>query len=130
MAILHILYLLFQFVARFLDLFYGGLGFLLPRFVRLLRLQQAADKCSLCSQIVYNVCTKLVHLSELLFYMLLAVEYLLVPSSQELKTSRKGSVAPLHRMQELLPQVSNTGFRVLGQGLNLVIAVWRWQEVV
>ena len=130
MAILHILYLFFQFVSRFLDLFYGGFSFLLPRFVCLLCLKEAADKCCLCSQIVYNVCTKLVHFFELLFYVLLAVEDLLAPASQELKASRQGSVAPLHRMQELLPQVSNTGFRVLGQCLNLVIAVWRWQEGV
>jgi hypothetical protein len=130
MDVLHLQYLLFQFISRFLDLFYGGLSFLLPRFVRLLRLQEAADKCCLCSQIVYNVCTKLVHFFELLFYVLLAVEDLLAPASQELKASRQGSVSPLHRMQELLPQISNPGFRVLCQGLKLVIAVWRWQKVV
>jgi hypothetical protein len=33
-------------------------------------------------------------------------------------------------MQELLPQVSYTGFRVLGQGSDLPIAVWRWHESV
>ena len=33
-------------------------------------------------------------------------------------------------MKELLPQVSKTGFRVLGQGLDLHIGVGRWQESV
>jgi hypothetical protein len=69
MDILHLQYLLFQAVARFLYLFNGGLSFLLPRFVRLLCLQEAADKSCLCSQVLYNICTELVHFVKLLFNM-------------------------------------------------------------